>query len=201
VKVMLASIFPSFQNMTNTIPLSAAITTSQLVGFIIYIIVFTPMMLIHPSKIHRFLWVAFAAVLATIVGLFIWAVASNGGAPALPSKVPLDKSTRSFRMLQAVSSVAGAWTGSAIRQADWTRYAKTKRTPVLNQLLTVPITITATATLGAFATSAVKQMYGREIWQPITLLEFLLENNYNSATRAGCFFAGAGFFLSQISVC
>jgi NCS1 family nucleobase:cation symporter-1 len=66
--------------MKNTLPLSASITTNQLVGFIIYIIIFTPMMLIHPSKLHKYLWVAFAAVLATIVGLFIWALAANGGA-------------------------------------------------------------------------------------------------------------------------
>lgn len=119
-------------------------------------------------------------------------------------------------MLQAVSSVAGAWTGSSIRyeqplflfdypltlhrQADWTRYAKTKRAPVLNQLITVPLAITITAMLGVFATSAVKNMYGQEIWQPIQLLEFLLTDDYSPGTRAGCFFAGMGFFWSQISV-
>jgi NCS1 family nucleobase:cation symporter-1 len=103
-------------------------------------------------------------------------------------------------MLQAVSSVAGSWTGSSIRQADWTRYAATKRAPMLNQLITVPIAITTTAMLGVFATSAVKNMYGKEIWQPIQLLEFLLTNNYNAATRAGCFFGGMGFFWSQVSV-
>jgi len=54
--------------------------------------------------------------------------------------------------------------------------------------------------LGVFATSAVFHMYGKQIWQPIVLLEFLLTDNYNAATRAGCFFAGLGFFWSQISV-
>lgn len=103
-------------------------------------------------------------------------------------------------MLQAVSSVAGAWTGSSIRQSDWTRYSSTKRAPLLNQLITVPLTITITAMLGVFATSAVYNMYGKQIWQPIQLLEFLLTDNYNAATRAGCFFAGLGFFWSQISV-
>jgi NCS1 family nucleobase:cation symporter-1 len=107
---------------------------------------------------------------------------------------------RSFRMLQAVSSVAGAWTGSTIRQSDWTRYARTKRAPVLNQLITLPLALSITAMLGIFATSAVNNMYGTQIWQPITLLEFLLVNNYNAATRAGCFFAGVGFFWNQIAV-
>jgi NCS1 family nucleobase:cation symporter-1 len=75
--------------MKNTLPESAAITTNQLVGFIIYIIVFTPMMLIHPSKLNKYLWVAFGAVLATIVGLFIWAVASNHGASVAPPELKI----------------------------------------------------------------------------------------------------------------
>ncbi|KAE9364699.1 hypothetical protein N431DRAFT_550142 [Stipitochalara longipes BDJ] len=166
--------------MANTLPASAAITTNKLIGF--------------------YLWYAFGASVATMGGLFIWAVAANGGASVFGPSIAISSSTRSFRMLQAVSSVAGAWTGSSIRQADWTRYSKTKRAPVLNQLITVPLTITLTAMLGVFATSAVKNMYGKAYLQPIQLLEFLLTHNYNAATRAGCFFGGLGLFWSQIAV-
>lgn len=67
-------------------------------------------------------------------------------------------------------------------------------------MITVPLTITITAMLGTFATSAVTNMYGQAIWQPITLLQFLLRENYNASTRTGCFFAGLGFFLSQLAV-
>jgi len=42
--------------MANTLPESAAITTNELVGFIIYIIFFTPLMLVHPTKYHKYLW-------------------------------------------------------------------------------------------------------------------------------------------------
>lgn len=43
-------------------------------------------------------------------------------------------------------------------------------------------------------------MYGKLIWNPISVLEMLLNTHYNAGTRAGCFFAGLGFFASQISV-
>lgn len=186
--------------MRNTLPESAEITTNQLIGLIVYIIIFTPLMLWHPSKLHRFYMVCFWGVLLAIWGLFIWAVAANHGAPQLAPTIQISSSTRRFRMLQAVSAVAGSWTGSAIRQSDWTRYAKTKKAAAVNQLITLPIFLTVTAVLGTFATSAVANMYGEAIWQPIALLEFLLQNNYNASTRAGCFFAGLGFFLSQVSV-
>ena len=132
----------------------------------------------------------------------LWSPAGIWPSAVIIFQEPADSSlsTRSFRMLQAVSSAASSWTGSSIRQADWTRYSKTKRAPVLNQLLTVPLTTTITAMLGVFATGAVKKMYGKAYWQPIQLLEFLLTHNYNAATRAGCFFGGLGFFWSQIAV-
>lgn len=115
VKVVLSSIFPSFQHMANTLPLSANIATNELIGFVVYIIIFTPLMLVHPTKYHKLLYWAFGASVATMGGLFIWAVAANGGASVLGPAIGISASTRRFRMLQAVSSVAGAWTGSSIR--------------------------------------------------------------------------------------
>jgi NCS1 family nucleobase:cation symporter-1 len=135
----------------------------------------------------------------TMFSLFVWAIASNGGAPLAPPEKQISSSTRSFQILRAMSAVAGAWTGACIRQSDWTRFAKTKRAPVVHQLVSGPATVTICATLGAFATSAINDMYGRLIWNPISVLQFLLEDNYNASTRAGCFFAGMGFFISQVA--
>lgn len=112
----------------------------------------------------------------------------------------LSFSVNSFRMLQTISAVAGSYTSTALRQSDWTRFSKTKRAPMLNQLFGAPITLTISATLGVFATSAARHIYGVTIWNPILLLQYILINNYTAAARAGCFFAGLGLFLSQLSV-
>ena len=50
--VVLSSIFPSFHSMANTLPDSAQITTQALIGFIIYICIFTPIMFVHPSRLQ-----------------------------------------------------------------------------------------------------------------------------------------------------
>ena len=63
-----------------------------------------------------------------------------------------------------------------------------------------PVGLTLAATLGILVTSACRDMYGSVIWQPITLLLKIQEVNYNSATRAGTFFAGGGWFVSQLAV-
>jgi NCS1 family nucleobase:cation symporter-1 len=160
--------------MANTLPESAAINTQQLVGFIIYIAIFVPLMFVHPSKLQPILVVAFIGVAATIIGLFGWAVGSNGGAgTVIASSKIIDQAEGSFRMLQACSAVAGSWTGSSIRQSDWTRFAKTKRSPVLNQLIGAPATITIAAAFGVFATSAVKS----------ASLSGILSNSSNGSLR------------------
>lgn len=154
----------------------------------------------HPSKLQPLLAVSLVTTTCTVLGLFIWAVASNHGSSALPPEKTISSSERSFRILQAMSAVAGSWTGVCIRQSDWTRFAKTRRAPALHQVISGPVTVTVCAILGAFATSAIKNMYGEAIWNPISVLQFLLDRDYNAATRAGCFFAGLGFFISQVSV-
>lgn len=70
------------------LPVSSGITTKQLIGFIIYIVIFTSMMFIHPSKLSRYVWISQAWVTITMLGLFIWAMSHNHGASFLgPSKV------------------------------------------------------------------------------------------------------------------
>ncbi|RDW75665.1 hypothetical protein BP5796_06486 [Coleophoma crateriformis] len=200
-RIVLSCIFPSFAFMANTLPASAAINTPQLIGFVIYIIIFTALLFIHPSKLQPLLLVSFVGISCTFIGLFAYCIGANGGSPSLIASSKVIGSTeRAFRFLQAISGVAGGWTGSAIRQSDWTRFAKTKRAPVVNQILGAPISITVASVFGVFATSAAKNMYGVTLWNPIELMQYILTNNYTPAARAGCFFGGLGFFLSQISV-
>jgi NCS1 family nucleobase:cation symporter-1 len=43
-------------------------------------------------------------------------------------------------------------------------------------------------------------MYGEIIWQPISLLLHIQDTNYSPGARAGTFFGGMGWFLSQLAV-
>ena len=186
--------------MKNTLPLSAAITTQELIGFVIYIVVFTSLMLIHPSRLQPLVYVSQIAVNVTMVSLFIWAMSVNHGADFLPPTKSVSQGTRVFLIIKAMSSVAGSWTGASLRQSDWTRFTNSRRGVVLNQSVTGIVAATICALFGIATTSAVAHKYGTTIWNPITLLSWLQTNNYDSKTRAGTFFAGAGFFISQVTI-
>jgi NCS1 family nucleobase:cation symporter-1 len=103
-------------------------------------------------------------------------------------------------MIQTICTLCGSFTGASVRHSDWSRYAKTPKAPLLGIWLVGPIALTTTAMFGVFVTSAAQQMYGTAIWQPITLLLQIQQANYSSAARAGTFFGGLGWFLSQLAV-
>ncbi|KAH8674590.1 permease for cytosine/purines, uracil, thiamine, allantoin-domain-containing protein [Tricladium varicosporioides] len=201
VHVILAAVFPSFHRMKNTLPASANITTADLTGTIIYICFFVPLLLIKPYKLHKFFMFSFFGVITTILGMFIWAMAANRGAGDLvaPAK-KLSTGDRAFVFIQAICTVCGSFTGSSIRHSDWSRYAKTPKSPLLGIWFAGPLALTLTAMFGVFVTSAARAMYGQILWQPLSLLLYIQKTSYTPGVRAGTFFAGLGWFLSQLAV-
>lgn len=91
-------------------------------------------------------------------------------------------------------------TGTSVRFSDWSRYAKTPRSPLLGIWLVGPVGLVLTGMFGVFVTSACQEMYGTVLWQPISLLLHIQAVDYSPAVRAGTFFAGVGWFMSQLAV-
>jgi len=58
---------------------SAHITTKDFIGTMIYFVIFTSLMFVKPHKLQPFFVVSFVGVSITILGMFIWAMAVNGG--------------------------------------------------------------------------------------------------------------------------
>ncbi|RFU32336.1 hypothetical protein B7463_g3976, partial [Scytalidium lignicola] len=201
VHVVLASIFPSYHTMKNTLPKSANITTADLVGTIIYMCIFVPILCIKPYKLRVFFMVSFFAVTTTILGMFIWAMATNHGAGNLVAPIEkISKGDTVFYFIQTVCTICGSFTGSSMRHSDWSRYAKTPQSIRIGIWVAGPLALIITAMFGVFVTSAARDIYGTVIWQPVSLLLYIQNDSYTPAVRAGTFFAGAGWLLSQLSV-
>ncbi|KAI5814656.1 permease for cytosine/purines, uracil, thiamine, allantoin-domain-containing protein [Pyronema omphalodes] len=202
VRVCLGALSPQFLYLKNTLPASALLETADLVGLIVYLCVFFPLLLFRPAKLTGLILTSFIVVSATIFGVLIFAVRANGGAGNLfrsPS-APMTSAEKTFKMFQCISAVCGSWIGNCIRQSDWTRFATGKRSAVSSQLLAAPVTITLTALIGIVVTSATSDFLGKKVWQPILLLTYIQKHDYSAAIRAGTFFAGFGWFVSQLSI-
>lgn len=181
---------------------SADITSQALIGFMVYVVVFFMLLMVHPSKFKRLVTPGAIMIAAVFFGLLGWAISSNGGTVGslLSGKVPLSSTSKSFTMLYAISSGAGSSTAYASRISDWTRFAKTKNAPTLPFLLGGPFLGCLAPILGILATSAVYSRYEVILWNPLALLLYVQETQYTAGCRAATFFAGLSLFFAILMV-
>jgi NCS1 family nucleobase:cation symporter-1 len=80
-----------------------------------------------------------------------------------------------------------------ITAPDIARYAKSPNGQLWGQLISLPVAQTLCASFGIIVTAAVQNMWGEAFWNPYALLNGILDHNYSSGARAGCFFVGISF--------
>lgn len=201
--LILNSLSRSFLHMENTLPLSAGITTPQLVGFILFICLYFPVIyFVPPHQVQKFLIANLVVSTATLLGIMGWAVSANGGPGNLiQPAVHVSNSQVSFLMVQGITSVAGTYTGGSDRVSDWTRYARSRHAPTTAQLTALPITVTLVAFIGIISTSATTQLLGGDVqWNPMIMLMEVQLKWYTPACRAGTFFAGLGLLSVTVFI-
>ncbi len=109
-------------------------------------------------------------------------------------------SDTAFQFFQAVCVLTTSYTGVSIRHSDWSRYSKTPAAARLGACIACPLFVAIAAIFGIFVTSATRDLYGVLLWNPMSMLGHIQSVDYSATTRAGTFFAGLGWFLSQIAV-
>jgi hypothetical protein len=198
--IVIGAIIPQFHSLPNTLPASAYITTQNLIGFLLYNLIFLTIILtVPPHKIRKCLYPAFIVISVTFIGILAWAISSAGGTGDLiSSPVQISTSQRAFRMVQCISSIGGSWGGAADRISDWTRFERKRHASTSAMLLALPVFVTISATFGVLVTTATYKMYGVLLWNPLQLMQYIQTENYTPAVRAGTFFAGCGLTCVQI---
>ncbi|KAF2732241.1 hypothetical protein EJ04DRAFT_536137 [Polyplosphaeria fusca] len=183
-------------------PLSAGITTPGLIGFVLFIILYFPIIYFVPAwKVQKLLEVQVVVATVTLLGIMGWAVAENGGSPGnlVAPAIKLTKAEAGFRVVQGITSVAGTYTGGTDRSSDWVRYSRKRHTST-PAIATLAVTVTLTALVGIIATSALAERYGMLEWNPLIMLQWLQQNYYTPKCRAGTFFAGIGLLSVTVFV-
>jgi NCS1 family nucleobase:cation symporter-1 len=69
----------------------------------------------------------------------------------------------------SLTAMVGFWSTLALNIPDFTRFAKTQRDQVVGQAVGLPGPMGLLAVLAVFVTSATVVIYGRAIWDPVTL--------------------------------
>ncbi|EPE36531.1 hypothetical protein GLAREA_08694 [Glarea lozoyensis ATCC 20868] len=200
--LILNALSHSFLTMKNTLPDSAGITTPGLIGFVLFICLYFPIIYFIPAhKIQKLLEVQVVVATATLLGIMAWAINMNGGSPGnlVSSQLKLTKAEVGFRVMQGITSVAGTYTGGTDRVSDWTRYGRSRHTST-PAILALFLTVILTALIGILSTSALIQVYGEAQWNPLLSLQSVQATTYTPACRAGTFFAGLGLLSVTVFV-
>jgi len=203
IGLMLGAIIPRYRNMRNTLPAGAGTTTKDLLGFLLYVFLYLPVVIwIRPHKLEKFMWPTFIATITALFGIMAWAVVANGGSAGnlITPVMKLSAADRGFRFVQCISTVSGVYGSAADRFSDWTRFSRNKNSYILGSVTAMPVVITLCGFLGVLTASATKARYGHTMWQPLVILNFAQQENYTASSRAATFFAGLAIWSHQVFV-
>ncbi|KAE9372864.1 hypothetical protein N431DRAFT_467091 [Stipitochalara longipes BDJ] len=183
--VLFAAVFTSFHHMKNTLPASSAITTQQLIGYLVFVACYIPCVwFIKPHKLKNWMYPCTIITLCTFFGILGYSVHVSKGF-----------SNGSMRFLNRWN-----WAATAERISDWTRFSKSRNAPNFAFFIAMPLAVTFSALLGVLTASATLHLTGQVQWNPLVLLQTRQAQSYTPACRAGTFFAGLALFFSQIYV-
>lgn len=140
--VLLTAIWPSFANIKNTIPASQGITTSGMIGFLLYFLLQLPFLCIPYTKIQYFF--AFKSIIAPICFLAIFGdtLRRAGGtidnSTVITDGTAVSGSVLAWAFFSNLNGVLGNYATLGLNIADFSRYAN-KPSATNVQAIIIPI--------------------------------------------------------------
>ena len=201
--VCLRAIWPSIDKIHNTIPASTGMTLPQFVGFIVYFIIQLPFLWLSPRKLRYLVYVGSALGFLVQLILCIWAVSTMGsagfGTIITTTKNPLQSSMLAWMCVYSISATISSITSGTVSVCDYARFASSPSSGIWSQALGF-LPGWLSNVLGTLTIAATQNRYGAQLWSVASLLIAMQDANPSSKTRAGVFFAGFAFGISQISL-
>merc|ERR1712230_341201 len=167
MSVLLTAIWPSFANIPNHIPEDQGITTSGMIGFLLYFLLQLPFLCIPYTKVQYFF--AFKSVIAPIVFFAVFGdtLRRAGGtldnSTVITQGVRISGSTLAWAFFGNLNGVLGNYATLGLNIADFSRYAN-KPSAQNVQVLIIPFIFTVVGLLGIFTAAAAETAYGEVEW-------------------------------------
>ncbi|CAK7200852.1 hypothetical protein SEUCBS139899_003551 [Sporothrix eucalyptigena] len=207
LKAFLTALWPSYQKLNKSLA-GGTMTTGDFLAFVLFTILYFPLVFIKPERYHIPFLVCCACIIPTVLALLIWLVSTAHGGGELLHDVSAAGVTQAHGSHLAWMFVMGICTNiSTITvhifvQSDYTRFARKPHDQVLAQLVIVPMGTIVVALIGIVCTSCSAKIFpetsGTLLWQPYELLTQLqLHYNNSSRSRVAVAFSSLAFMLAQ----
>ncbi|KAL2071447.1 hypothetical protein VTL71DRAFT_12682 [Oculimacula yallundae] len=198
IRLMISSIWPSFENIHNGIPGSGT-NTRDFISFLLFWLLSLPAIWFPVHKIrHLFTLKAFVVPTAGIA-FFIWAVVrAKGLGPIVKQPNTSHGSKLAWGMVTGIMSAISNFATLIVNDPDFARFARKPKDALWSQLLTIPCGFGITSFIGIIVSSSSTVIFeGEPIWNPLDLLKSFLDEG-TSGNRAGVFFIASAFALAQL---
>ncbi|KAK5121363.1 hypothetical protein LTR85_005529 [Meristemomyces frigidus] len=166
-------------------------------AYVIFFLIVLPFHWIHPRNLRLFFSMKALLCLPAIFGMLIWACReSNGGlhTTLIRSGSTISGSAWSWAFLNGLNAMLGNYGTMAVNINDFARYAGKTRM-VFIQIIIIPLSFALMAFMGVVIAGAASDLYGEDIWDPLTILAHWTGS---SGARAGAAFCGLSFVLAQL---
>jgi NCS1 family nucleobase:cation symporter-1 len=196
---MLRAIWPSYNNLPNSIAASSGVTTRDFVSFFLFWLFSLPALWFPVHKIrHLFTVKAIYSPIAAIA-FFAWSISrANGIGPIVHQPHTVHGSALAWAVVKAIMSCLGNFATLIVNDPDFSRFARKPKDALWSQLLTIPLGFGITSFIGIIASSSSAVIFGGEmVWNPLDLLGKFLDGA-SSAERFGIFVISTGFALAQL---
>lgn len=200
VSICIRCLWPSWNNIPNTLPEDSGTTTKLLASLAIFWVLSLPFIFIHPRNLNWYFVAKSAMVAPACFAVLAWAVVLNGGSigPSFQvSEKVSDPMYYGWLWMQALNSGFGGCSALIVAQADIARYARKPSDQSWSQLITYPVFSALPALFGILVASATSNFWGTQYWNLWDVLSKALDYYQESpASRALVFLASFAFAVA-----
>ncbi|KAL1858723.1 hypothetical protein VTK73DRAFT_7809 [Phialemonium thermophilum] len=207
ISTILSTIFSSYQHMPNTLPASAAMTTKQFVGFVLYNVVAAPLLYLPPDRLRVPLRFCLVVSGLTIFGLSVGLMAAAHGAGSYVRTPTTARagSELGWAFVHGITALIGGNAVGMTSQTDFSRFARRPGDQVRGQSFGVLFFGIVVPVFGVLGTSAAGKLYGDVVelglWNPPNIVQLWLDRHYHSPRhRAAAFFTALGLLGNVLAL-
>lgn len=195
VNMILNSWSHHYLHLPNTLSPHVAMTTKEVIGFILFHVITCFFYLMKPYHLNYVLIWSCIATCASMVGMVIYlTVRAHGvGEMFTSSESTLKGSDYAWMWVYMISYWFGSVSPGSVNQSDYSRFGSSKTAVYLGTILALLIPTTIVPIFGIIGTSTCQKLYGKDdLWMPMDIFEEWLTNSYDAGGRAASFFCVSG---------
>ncbi|KAI8812249.1 uridine permease [Cladochytrium replicatum] len=199
IYVMLHAIFPSIADIPNTMGAGSALTSGEMIGFAIFVLITAFFLVVPVPKMKGLVYAKLIVFVISAIAMLAWTLSLAGGiGPVASQGSTVNGSEKTWLIIRFLMLGAANCATFASNASDFQRYAQKKNDVIAGNIFGFPVSNFLVAVVGNIVCASSQVVFGELIWNPLTYLDRIMTTWYTPANRAGAFFIAAMFAYSGI---